>query len=362
MIEASLYHTVYLVVVALLTFFVNSFYATAAGRQRIGSIFYTRLAFLIAVLMALFIGLRPQSGQYFFDMDGYYMAYTDMFGEPMEFDWYTTNILFDNLFMFMASKQVPVQFFFLLMAALNFMCSFFACRKLFPNDTFLSFVVFLAAFSTFTYATNGLKAGVAAALFLLAIANRNNILVAFILVIISYGFHHAMQLPAVAFFIVLIIRNPNIYFVAWAGSLLLSVFHVTYFQELFAGMTDSQGVRYLNYELNEHWSSVIRFRPDFVLYSSVPVIIGYRMVNVHKVRSRMYDFILNMYLLTNSVWMLCMYATFTNRIAYLSWLMYPIVLIYPFLEQKWDNNQYKILRIVVYGHLAFTLFLQFIYS
>ena len=142
---------------------------------------------------------------------------------------------------------------------------------------------------------------------------------------------------------------------------MLSILHVTFFQDLFAGMTDAQGAGYLNFEMDEHWASVIRFRPDFVLYSSVPVIIGFRMVNVHRVRSKMYDFILNMYLLTNSVWMLCMYATFTNRIAYLSWFIYPIVLIYPFLENKWGINQYRILRIVVYGHLVFTLFMQFIY-
>ena len=361
MIEASLYYTVYLVVVALLTVFVNSFYATAAGRQRIGSIFYTRLAFLIAILMALFIGLRPQSGRYFVDMAGYNAFYNLQFGEPMEFDWHATNILFDNMFLFMASKQIPVQFFFLLMATLNFICTFFACRKLFPNDSFLAFIVFLAAFSTFSYATNGLKAGTSAALFLLALAYRDKIGLAILFVLISYGFHHSMQLPVVAFFIVLLFRNPNFFFLIWVGSLLLSILHVTFFQDLFAGMTDAQGAGYLNFEMDEHWASVIRFRPDFVLYSSIPVIIGYRMVNVHRVRSKMYDFILNMYLLTNSVWMLCMYATFTNRIAYLSWFMYPIVLIYPFLEQKWGVNQYRILRIVVYGHLAFTLFMQFIY-
>jgi hypothetical protein len=59
--------------------------------------------------------------------------------------------------------------------------------------------------------------------------------------------------------------------------------------------------------------------------------------------------------------MLCMYAEFTNRIAYLSWLMLPIVLIYPLLNEDWGSGQYKTFQWVALGHLAFTLFLNYIY-
>lgn len=56
-----------------------------------------------------------------------------------------------------------------------------------------------------------------------------------------------------------------------------------------------------------------------------------------------------------------MYSDYTNRIAYLSWFMYPIVLIYPFLNEEWEGPQYKYFQWVAYGHMAFNLFMAFIY-
>ncbi len=59
---------------------------------------------------------------------------------------------------------------------------------------------------------------------------------------------------------------------------------------------------------------------------------------------------------------LCMYAGFTNRIAYLSWLIYPIVLIYPYLDDEcaWGSKRYSQFSIVMLLHMMFTVitFLQ----
>ena len=57
-----------------------------------------------------------------------------------------------------------------------------------------------------------------------------------------------------------------------------------------------------------------------------------------------------------------MYAEFTNRIAYLSWFMYPIVLIYPCYAIK-DKLHPLVLnrQKIVLCHLAFTLFMDLVY-
>ena len=67
------------------------------------------------------------------------------------------------------------------------------------------------------------------------------------------------------------------------------------------------------------------------------------------------------YTFTNSVWMLCMYAEYTNRIAYLSWFMYPFVLIYPLICENWGIQKYRTLLKIMMCHLGFTLFMQIIY-
>ena len=97
----------------------------------------------------------------------------------------------------------------------------------------------------------------------------------------------------------------------FGGALILAALHVEFFQILFSGYTDQKGSRYL---LTDEDSFVTGFRLDFILYSAVPVIIGYLIKFKRHVNDEIYDLWLRMYLLTNSVWMMCIYASFTNRI------------------------------------------------
>jgi len=363
MFEAQYYKIIYFLIVGILTFFVSFNYLgynvnrvqKSRRRPQFGTV-------LLTIVMIVLIGFRPISGRYFIDMRGYASSYASNFYAPFEFTWQTTNKIFDNLFLFMASKGIPVETFFFMMAFLYFGAMYMACRRLFPRDTMIAMLVCLAAFSTYPYAVNGIKAGVAASIFLMAIAYREKIILSVVLALISWGFHHSMQVVVVAYVLVLFVRNPKYYFLFWIVSLVLSALHVTFFQTLFANYTDDQGAGYLVFESNEHWAEVIRFRPDFILYSALPVAIGYYTVIVRHVKSSIYLFILELYLMTNGVWMLCMYATFTNRIAYLSWFMYPIVLLYPFTGTVWDKRQYRYMTYVVLGHLLISIFLLFIYS
>ena len=235
---------------------------------------------------------------------------------------------------------------------------------MFPNDTLAAYLVFLAAFSTFSYGTNGIKAGAAAAIFLMAIAYRDNLKVCIPLIFVSWGFHHSMIMPVVAFALTLVYRNPKIYLAGWCLCLLLAIARITYFQELFAGiLSDSgnSGANYLN-DINNEWGGKTGFRIDFVIYSAMPILVGYWAIYRKRIQlSKLYTSLINLYMVLNGTWMLCMYANFTNRIAYLSWFLYPIVLIYPFLNEDWGPMRYKTFSKVMLAHLGFTLFMKFIY-
>ena len=272
------------------------------------------------------------------------------------------NILFDNLYAFFCSYKLGWQFFFLLIACVYFICAWKACSKMFRGNALAAFVVYLAAFSTFSYATNGIKAGAAGSIFLLAMAYRDNLKKCIPLIIVSFGFHHSMQLPAVVFIITLLCKNPKVYFWGWAMCLLVAFFHITFFQNLFASMTDERGAEYLLSSSESIWGGKSGFRIDFVIYSAMPVIVGYYILFKKKLRiSKFYASLLNLYMGTNSVWMLCMYASFTNRIAYLSWFLYPVVLIYPFLNENLGPSRYRTFSKIMLAHLGFTLFMQFVY-
>lgn len=318
---------------------------------------------VLTLLLVAFIGLRPISGKYFVDMSSYSAHYAFYSGETFSFDWNTDNIIFDNLFIYFASKGIPVEVFFVIIAGIYFGGVAWACSSLFPKDKMAALLVYLGAFSTFAYATNGIKAGAAASLFLMALAfnEKKQHIWTIVFLLLSLGFHHSMVVPVVAFIICSLVKNPKMYFAFWAFCFLVALLKITYFQELFAGLTDEQGALYLAGE-GEHVRNDILggFRIDFILYSLAPMLLGGIALFRKKVISKNYVFLLNLYIFTNAIWLLCMYAEFTNRIAYLSWLMLPVVLIYPLLKENYGKRQYQVFQWVALGHLAFTLFMNYI--
>ena len=321
-------------------------------------------ALLLVLLISLFIGLRPVSGVFFVDMSTYSAQFLSHSDELFEFDWSTDNLLFDNFLLYLASYGLPQEIFFLSIAIIYFGCLAWACVIMFPRDKLAAFLVCLGAFSTFSYGTNGIKAGAAASIFLVAIAlyEKRKLLWAILFALISLGFHHSMIVPVAAFVVCHFVKNSKVYFAFWAFAFVIALLHITFFQQLFAGFADEQGASYLTgtegYMRRDIFGG---FRIDFIIYSAAPIVVGWHALIRKRIVSKEYSFILNLYLLTNAVWLLCMYAEFTNRIAYLSWFMLPIVLIYPFLNEKWGKKQYQTFRWVALGHLGFTLFMQYIF-
>lgn len=360
LIPAHLYQDIYLILVTILSLACFRKYAGyGGGRLYDGGREGNYRIILLTLFFMLFIGLRPISGRFFVDMGPYNENYMTHYGSYFQWDWDTANKLFDNLFLWMASKKINIYIFFVLIATIYFSGIAIACSMLFPKDKWATFLIYLAAFSTFSYATNGIKAGAAASLFLLALAfnERDKIIWTIVFLLLSLGFHHSMQLPVIAFLICKFVKEPKIYFWVWIFCLLMSAAHITFFMHIFERLTDEQGAEYLSGIGNTYKG----FRFDFILYSAAPIIIGQIALKKNMIVSKKYEFLLNLYTLTNSIWLLCMYADFSNRISYLSWLMLPIVLVYPFLKERWGDNQYVVFKSVANYHLLFTLFMTYIY-
>lgn len=365
MIAAKNYYIVYFIIITIITLFVTYKY-NRKNVNTISSLKYKKRdgTFILALFMVLFIGFRPESG-IFIDMMNYITHYHALYeGEVFSFNINAENFLFDNYLLWIGSNYLGTTFLFVSIAAIYFICTYIACKRMFPQDTLIAYLVFLAAFSTFSYGTNGIKAGAAGAIFLMAISYRENLKICIPLVLASWGFHHSMIMVVVAFVLTLVYKNSKVYFVGWCFCLLMAILHITFFQELFAGiLSDSGEVRGATYLTDSSdWGGKTGFRIDFVIYSAMPILVGYWAVYKKKLQlSKLYTCLLNLYMTLNGTWLLCMYASFTNRIAYLSWFLYPIVLIYPYLNEDWGSMRYKTLNKVTLAHLGFTLFMMFIY-
>lgn len=356
MISGEYYITIYLFIVVLVTFIYAFRYR---NQEFLGGM--PLALFFMSVIMILFIGLRPLYWG-FIDMMNYSRGYDANWGLPFKYDWSSENFIFDNWFLFCSSMLLDKSFFFLSIALIYFGGAAIACKKLFDRHSFMAYLFFLGAFSTFSYGTNGIKAGAAMSVFLMALAWWNNKKISIFLLWLSLGLHHSMLMPIAAFILCYFVRKPKLYFWGWIFCLILSAAHFTSFMDIisdFIAGSDAKASSYLVTDVD--WGGKTGFRFDFVLYSFMPILSGYYIIFKRKIVNTTYSFIWSLYCVINAFWLICMYAQFTNRIAYLSWGLYPIVLCYPYLAIRFDKRQYKWLANIALLHVGFTLFMNTIY-
>lgn len=353
------YVDIYLFVVAVLSLICANRYVSKDSKWR-GS---SSQMYLLVVCLIIYVGFRPIGWGYFGDSAMTWHLYEVVYKNiPFVVEWNTDNLIYDNLLAFFASLDLGLSYFFLVCATIYFGAAYIGIKRLFPQHSTAAYLVFLAAFSTFSYATNGVKAGVASSLFIMAISYSGRWWICFPLMLISYGFHHSMHVPMAAYMLTLFFKNPKIYFWGWFLCLLMAASHITLFQSLFAGMTDNAGTKYITGAQNDEiLYDQGGFRADFIVYSAFPIIVGYIAIFKKNIYSIMYNTLLCLYMTTNGIWMLCIYAIFTNRIAYLSWFLYPVVLIYPFFLREWGGDRYQLFAKVMIAHLATTILLNMMY-
>ena len=98
------------------------------------------------------------------------------------------------------------------------------------------------------------------------------------------------------------------------------------------------------------------FRWDFLLYSAMGVFVGYYFIFRRNFRDEYYHWIYNTFLVTNAFWVLVIRAAYSNRFAQISWFIMPIVLIYPFMKQRFWQNHERILGAALLAFYAFAFY------
>lgn len=166
-----------------------------------------------------------------------------------------------------------------------------------------------------------------------------------------------MFLPVCAAWLSLFYKNTKFYLYCWLFSIVLSVSIGGALETYFASLNVVDDERFSSYLLNKNFSdqfSYTGFRWDFLLYSVMPIWLGWYVVIKRKIYNDQYLLLLHTYLLSNAFWIMLIRASFSNRFAYLSWFMYPIVLAYPLLILPvWRCNRRKIV-IILMAHYMFT--------
>lgn len=356
----------YLIVVLILSFLysVNLSHKSALQLNNNRAQTPVVIMLVIASIMAFWLGFRPIDGGYG-DTYGYAIVYDRgiSYGNSGEDEW-GFGMIMDYCRPFFDASG-----FFVIIALGYFLCTAFAMKKLLNGNAYVGFLIFLGAFSTFSYATNGIRNGLACSILTIAIVlvardrNFRSLIFAALLAFVAMTIHRSTILPIMCLCCAVLIKNRKIPFYFW----ILSIFIFFTVGNSIGNYLSSLGFddRMTNYlNATESYSQLNKtgFRPDFLLYSVMPIVLGYYVIFKKELKSRVYELLLFTYIFSNSVWVMIMNISFSNRFAYLSWFLYPIVLAYPCFEMNiWNQSQGKFATNILLLNVFFTAFMQFIY-
>lgn len=359
----QLYENIFLYTVIFFTVIVaSSLYRKSYCEIKAGSNNYF-YALLIGIVFALWLGMRPPTHD-FADTGTYAQRFYiyKMGANPSN----TTDWLWAQ-FSYVCAQKVDVSVFFTIVSICYFGVTLLACRVLVPNNTLVAYLFMLGSFSFFTYGVNGIRNGLACSIVLLAIAimanSRKNLLFAIILCFIAANIHRSTMLPIASLFAsIYVVKKFQWAYTFWISSILISLIAGDPVSEFFAGLGFDDRLSYIQDSTYKDSFSSIGFRWDFLIYSMMPIMLGYYIVIKRRIQNRSYLILLNTYTIANAFWVMLIRASFSNRFAYLSWFMYPIVLAYPLMKLDiWGAEQGKKLIQIMLAHIGFTWFMTSIY-
>lgn len=360
-ISPSLYYPLYINLLLVLTLL----YIYQHQRQSCASVLngekkYARVI-LFCALLIVFLGLRPISGRYFGDTVNYAQVY-ERIQDGIVFVESSSDWLFMRL-MELCAPVMDVSGFFLIVEIGYIGCMLLACKRLIPNNLWVAVLFSFAAFSFYSYGINGIRNGLACSIVLLAfsyiLGSKKEKLFAAVLCFAAYNIHHSTALPILMLFIsAFVVSDLRWTLSFWILSIFLSVVAGGWFDNFFAslGFDDRLSGYILNHDNDDQFSGT-GFRWDFLLYSMMPIVLGWYIVIRKKVFDRHYLMMLNTYILSNAFWILVIRASFSNRFAYLSWFIYPMILAYPLLKLPVWKEQNRWLNWILLANIGFTYFM-----
>lgn len=364
MIPAYLYSTVFLYIVVVLTLFV-SFKISGQSYDTIrrgdnNSMF----ALGLCIILALWIGMRP-FWMGFGDTVSYKHIFNLMKDGLLQADERSVDWIWDNM-TYYCSQTMDETSYFTIIAIGYFGFTYLASRVLTPNNVLASVLFIMGAFSFYTYGTNGLRNGLACSITLAAIAflatSRKNLIIGLLLAFLAVNIHKSTIVPIASLLAsIYIVKQFKLAYTFWILSIIISLVAGGVVTAMFAGLGFDGRDSYLT-SFEDGKFSHTGFRWDFLIYSMMPIILGYYVIIKKGIEDRTYTILLNTYTLANAFWVMVIRANFSNRFAYLSWFMYPIVLAYPLLKLDiWGEDQGKRTAQIMLAHIGFTWFMTTFY-
>lgn len=324
----------------------------------------------IAVLLIVYLGTRSTTSIEMADTIVYVAKYRQIKSGLLPPDYmlyknghinWNGELVFTLIRRVMALNQLNVSLWLTVLAILYIMPYVKGIHIMFRGQEYVAFLFLISSFGFLNFGYNGLRNGVACSLGFLALAivltgKKYRLLWGALLCILAYWFHHSIMIFVTSMLLALyLIRKTSWALAIWFVTIIISLllgsqlaeFATTYLDDQRAELYLSAGNNMR--EMEKHFSHV-GFRWDFLAFSAIPIIMGWYVLIKRKIKDNYYQILVNTYILANAIWIIFMYAKFTNRFAQLSWFIYPFVLCYPLLKYdiwKGKNQSYAVLLLTM---------------
>ena len=329
--------------------------------QERGSFFIFPL--IISIVIALWIGFRPVSIA-FGDMVNYASEYTKMSSRHITMDW-SGEWIWQWLMNGCKAAGFGVHVFFTIIALGYVLSACWAVKRLMPSDPMLGMLFILISLMFFTFATNGLRNGLACHLVLLAFSFLldDKWVLGLVFSLLAFGMHRSVMLPIAAILLgIFLLKDIRFAIVLWVGAIFLSLLLGDTATSFFSFLSfDDRMTQYTQSLTDLSEFSREGFRWDFLLYSAFPVLmIWYVCIHVG-VTDKWFNALGVAYCICNAFWVMVIRSAFSNRFAYLSWFMYPIIIAYPLINFPIREDQDRFTGLVLIAYAAFTVFMWFVF-
>lgn len=342
---ASLCNTLYYSILLLITLIASTTYTSN------NKFWNKRVVWFLGFAIIIFFAFRPLTYKFGFgDTQGYAFFFNQK-RNSIEIDSTANDIGYEYISFFLRRFDVVALFF--VMGCLYIVPQIYVSKRLSKEHYGIIFLVIVCSFSFWGYGVNGMRNGAALALVMLGMIKQNKVITA-LLFIAALSIHGSSMLPIVAYCVNFFYNKPKTFIIIWGISVVLSIFVSNLLTEIIPlqDFIEDNRVSYLTTQFNNNNSELFSstgYRWDFVLYSAVPIFIGYRKIIGEGWNDRIYTFMFNTYLICNTFWLYTMYIPYNNRFAYLSWFLYPILISYPFLVR--DINCLNIKKLILFNYL-----------
>lgn len=227
---------------------------------------------------------------------------------------------------------------FVISAMIYVLANIYFCRRASEGRyLFMVLLCFLSLGFTNHY-YNVLRSGLCISCLLIAFSRGQHKIISILFSIIAVSFHRSGLLVILGYVLTAKFRKTKLLYVFWTVLLLALLSGVfdsfTQYLELFSSMEDERFNRYLSG--NDRGYNV-GLRLDFITYSLFPIIVGGYYIFKKKYNDEYYIHLYNTYLFCNACWLIFSKMPSNDRIAYLSWVFIPFLLLYPIL-----NNTHNI--------------------